>query len=249
MLETSVTFWCLATLAAVMVGLSKGGLPGVGTLGVPIMALAISPLTAAAMLLPIYIASDLFGLWAYRKHYDLANLKILIPATTIGVTVGGLTASFVPERLALLLIGVIGLLFCLDQWLKRHRNLAPHAPDVPRGLFWGSIAGFTSFVAHAGAPPYQMYTLPQRMEKLVFAGTTQILFSYVNAIKLVPYWWLGQFTTPNLTTALYLAGPAVIATLIGVRIVNRIPQAFFYKLVYASLFLVSLKLVHDAARG
>ncbi len=79
--------------------------------------------------------------------------------------------------------------------------LPPRPADVPRGLFWGSITGFTSFVSHAGAPPYQMYVLPQRLEKMVYAGTSTIVFAIINLLKLPPYWFLGQVNLGSLRTA------------------------------------------------
>ena len=179
MTDYSLAFWCLACLAAVLVGLSKGGLPNIGILSVPVMSLAISPVTAAAMLLPIYVVSDVFGIMAYRRHFDRRLLAILAPAMTLGVAIGWLTAAVVPERLTTLLIGVIGASFCAHAWATRNDDLPPRPADVPRGVFWGTIAGFTSFVSHAGAPPYQMYTLPQKLDKQVFAGTTTILFAIV----------------------------------------------------------------------
>src|SRR3546814_8322223 len=66
------------------------------------------------------------------------------------------------------------------------RPVPPREADVPRGLVFGLLPGFTSFVAHAGAPPYQMYVVPQRLEKMAYAGTSTILFAIVNAAKLVP---------------------------------------------------------------
>ena len=54
-------------------------------LGVPVLALATSPVHAAGLLLPIFVVTDMFGLWAYRRDFDRRNLKILIPATTFGV--------------------------------------------------------------------------------------------------------------------------------------------------------------------
>lgn len=242
-------FWIAATLAAIAVGFSKGGVPGIGVLGVPILALAISPVSAAAILLPIFVVTDVFGLWAYRHNFDRRNLLILMPATTLGVGIGWATASFVSDWLVTLLVALIGLAYCYDSWAKRHRLLDPRPADVPRGALWGTIAGFTSFVSHAGAPPYQMYVLPQRLEKLVYAGTTTILFAVVNAVKLVPYWALGQFSATNLKTAVVLVPPAIAATLLGVRVVRAVSQDAFYKFVMISLFLVSLKLLFDAVTG
>jgi hypothetical protein len=120
---------------------------------------------------------------------------------------------------------------------------------VGPGLFWGAVTGFTSFVSHAGAPPYQVYVLPQRLEKTVFAGTTTVLFAYVNAAKLIPYWALGQLSPGNLKAAAFLMLPAAIAVFAGVRLVRVMPQALFFRLVAWALLLVSVKLLWDAAAG
>ncbi|NUB44369.1 sulfite exporter TauE/SafE family protein [Fertoebacter nigrum] len=240
-------FWALAVLAALLIGLSKGGLPVVGMLGVPVLSLVISPVTAAGMLLPIFVASDIFGLWAYRRNFDLRVLKILIPATTLGVAFGWATASIVPERLVTGLVGLIGASFAAHLLLRRGERPAREARVGP-GLFWGAAAGFTSFVSHAGAPPYQVYVLPLRLEKAVFAGTSTILFAYVNAIKLVPYAALGQLTPANLAVSAWLMLPAVAAVFLGVRLVRWLPEKLFFRLVVWALLLVSLRLMWQAAQ-
>jgi uncharacterized protein len=176
-----VLFHALAALAALTAGLSKGGLPMVGILGVPVLALVISPV--AALLLPIYIISGMFGLWVYHHAYDKRNLAILIPAKTLGIAIGWATASITGERLVTHIVGLIGLSSCANAPIK-WGNAGKKPADVPRGLFWGTIAGFTSFVCHSSGPPYQMYTLPRKMEKLVFAGTGTILFAAVS-VKLI----------------------------------------------------------------
>lgn len=130
-----------APVAAFVVGASKGGLPMVGVLGVPILALSISPVTAAALLLPIYVASDMVGLWAYRKSYSRRNLMILVPAATLGIFIGWATAMITSERLVTLLVGVIGLSYIVNAIFKR--SDAPAKPaDVPRGVFWGALIGY-----------------------------------------------------------------------------------------------------------
>ena len=52
MMVTDLWFWVLAVAATLFVGSSKGGLPLIGMLAVPIMALKISPVVAAGLLLP-----------------------------------------------------------------------------------------------------------------------------------------------------------------------------------------------------
>ena len=239
----------LALIATFFVGSSKGGLPLIGMLAVPLMALRISPVVAAGMLLPIYIISDMYGLWIYRKSYDLRNIQILVPAAAIGIAVGWATASITSDHMVTILVGVIGLAYCVDALLKARRNLPPRAADVPRGIFWGSLAGFTSCVSHAGAPPYQMYVLPQRLEKMVYAGTSTIIFAIINLMKLPPYWLLGQVNLASLETALYLSPVAIIGAYIGYRLTKIIPEGLFYRFVELALFIVSLKLIYDGVIG
>src|SRR5689334_22076948 len=114
MRELDPAFITAAALAALLVGLGKGGLTMVGVLGTPILALAISPVQAAALLLPIYIASDLVGLWSYRREFDRRNLTILLPAAVGGILLGWATASRIDERKVGLMIGLIGIGFCIN---------------------------------------------------------------------------------------------------------------------------------------
>ena len=240
-----VSFFLLAALSAFLVGASKGGLPMVGALGVPVLALSISPVTAAALLLPVYIVSDWVGLWAYRRQFDRRNLAILIPATTLGIAIGWATASITSERLVTLIVGMVGLSYIFN-FVIRRPNPVPQPADVPRGLLWGTLAGFTSFVSHTGGPPYQMYVLPQKLEKMVFAGTSTILFAVVNMMKLVPYWALGQFNAGNLKLAALLSPVAVAGALIGYRVTSILPEKVFYRLVEIALAIISVKLIYDA---
>jgi uncharacterized protein len=193
--------------------------------------------------------SDAFGLYAYRHAFDRRVLAIVLPGAVAGIGVGWATASIVPEAAVTLLVGVIGVAFALTLILRRPVEAAAKRAEVAPGLFWGAVTGFTSFVSHAGAPPYQVYTLPLGMAKAVFAGTSTIAFAIINAVKLVPYYALGQLNLGNLKMAAVLAVPAVIAVFAGVRLVKAMPERLFFRLVTWALLLISLKLIWDGARG
>ncbi len=242
-------FWTLAALAAVLVGLGKGGLPLVGMLAVPVLALKISPVTAAGLLLPIYVLSDAFGLYAYRHAWNRRVLAIMAAGMTLGVGVGWATASVVPEALVTALVGAIGVSFALTMLLRRGAEPPARPAALGRGLFWGTVTGFTSFVSHAGAPPYQVYTLPLKLDKATFAGTATIAFAYVNAIKLVPYAALGQLNPANLRAAALVAPAAVAGVFLGVWLVRKTPEALFFRLITWALLLISLRLLWQAAAG
>lgn len=244
-MDGSLWFYAVACFAAFIVGASKGGLPMVGVLSVPTLALVMPPVAAAALLLPVYVVSDVVGLWAYRRDFDWRNLIILVPAMCFGVFVGWATAAITEDWMVKMLVGIIGLSYCVVAVMKRP-DAPPRPADVPRGLFWGSIAGFTSFVSHTGVPPYQMYVLPQKLPKMVFAGTGTIIFAIINAVKLLPYWQLGQFNPSNLELAAILSPVSIIGALAGFKLTKRISQKLFFRLVEIALALLSVKLIYDA---
>ena len=243
-------FYAIAVPVVMLIGLAKGGfLTGFGIIGVPMLALVMPPVQAAAVLLPVLIAMDAIGVWSYRKHFDAANLKILVPAATLGIFVGWLTAAFVSESHVRLIVGLVALVFTLDHWFAiRPRKAAP-GPSLLKGSVAGALAGFTSFVSHAGAPPMQMYLLPQRLDRRRYAGTWIMFFAATNLIKLLPYFLLGQFSTENLFASAVLLPVAPLAILLGIFLVRRVPQEPFYRIAYGCLFLISLKLVWDGARA
>jgi uncharacterized protein len=238
------TYFALAGLASLLVGLSKGGLPTVGMLAVPILSLYMSPVKAAVLLLPIYIISDVVSVWLYRKDFSASNLKILVPAGVLGVFIGWLTASFTSDTAVKLMIGCMGVGFCLSTWLRRTPQ-AKQAVNLKKGLFWGTMAGFTSFISHAGGPPFQIYVLPQRLPKVQFAGTATLLFAVINAAKILPYQLLQPYAYDDLLRAANLIPFALLGTVIGAYVTKRIADVWFYRLVQVGLFVVSIKLISD----
>jgi uncharacterized membrane protein YfcA len=239
----------LAGCAALLVGLSKGGLPAIGMLAVPVLSLVMSPVQAAVLLLPIYVISDLMGIYLYRRDFSAPNLRILLPAGVSGVVVGWLTASMVSDRAITFLIGAIGVAFCLNAWLRNSAAAEPQPVHAGKGWFWGMVAGFTSFISHAGAPPYQVYMLPQKLPKAVFAGTSTIVFAVINAAKILPYQNLRPYSLDMLHRAALLIPFALVGAVSGAYLTRKLADAWFYRIVQVGLFVVSLKLIWDAVRG
>ena len=238
------SYFVLAGLAALLVGLSKGGLPTVGMLAVPLLSLFMSPVKAAVLLLPIYIISDVVSVWLYRKNFSAPNLKILMPAGVLGVCIGWLTASFTSDSAVKLMIGCMGVGFCLNTWLRKTPQ-DKQAVNTKKGWFWGTVAGFTSFISHAGGPPFQIYVLPQHLPKIEFAGTATLLFAVINAAKILPYQMLQPYSSDDLMRAADLIPFALVGTVLGAYITKKIADVWFYRLVQAGLFAVSIKLIAD----
>ncbi|MEX6508571.1 sulfite exporter TauE/SafE family protein [Jiella sp. M17.18] len=247
---TDPFFYLCAVPAVFLVGLSKGGFGGtIAVIGVPLMAFAVDPVTAAGILLPIMVVMDLIGLVAWRGQFDRGVIVSMLPAAVLGIFVGYAAAELVSEDGIRLILGLLALWFVADWVFKSRHVTEPKPRNGLKAKLWGAASGFASFVSHSGGPPYQVYVLPLKLAPATFAGTAVVFFAVVNAVKLVPYFLLGQFSPGNLETSAVLLPLAPLATLTGIWLVRRIDTAVFYKLVYAFLVPVGLKLVFDGASG
>jgi uncharacterized membrane protein YfcA len=242
-----LSFYLLAIPAVLLVGLAKGGFSGMGALGMPLLALAMDPVQAAGILLPILIAQDVIGVAAFRKTWDGRVLAIMLPSAVVGVILGWWFAASVSSRAVLIAVGAISLLFGLYRlWVERGgRIAAPSNAPAWVGTLFGIATGFTSQIAHAGGPPFQMWVMPRRLERDVLIGTTAIFFAALNWIKVPAYVALGQFTWPNALTTLALLPFALLGSLGGVILVRRIAMDRFYTLIYLLMVLAGAKLLWD----
>jgi uncharacterized membrane protein YfcA len=244
---TDLHFYMVAIPAVMLVGLSKGGFGGpLALAGVPMMSLVISPVQAAAILLPVLIVSDMIALWGWRGQASRETLMRLLPGGIIGVGMGWMMAAQVTPDAVKLLVGLIAVLFVLrmaTQSLSGHSGVS--GENALAATFWGGLAGFTSFIAHAGAPPYQVYALRLGHSPAVYAATNTMFFAVTNVLKLVPYFMLGQFDASNLSTSAMLVPAVVAATMAGIWLTRRISAKLFYPMMYVIVAGIGAKLVYD----
>ena len=214
----------------------------------PLLALTITPVQAAAIMLPILCAMDLVALRAYRGKWDRANVVRLLPGAMVGIAIGTLTFRYLNADAIRLLLGLITLAFAVQHWLSTPRETARLPNRAMAGLL-GTVSGFTSFVAHAGAAPVQIALLPQRLDKTIYVGTMAFYFAAINYAKLIPYGWLGQLDPTNLATAVVLFPLVPVGMYLGLRLHGRIRQDLFYRIVYMALFAAGAKLTFDGVSG
>lgn len=244
-------FYAVAVPAVILLGLAKGGFAGVGAIAMPLLALVISPVQAAAIVLPVLIVQDVVGVSAFRRNLDRDVLKLMIPWAAVGIVAGYLLAAKVSATAVLGVLGAISILFASYRlWISRGGRVpTPSNAPTSLGAVLGIAAGFTSQVAHAGQPPFQMWVLPRRLSPEVVAGTTAVFFGVVNLLKVPAYLALGQFTRQNLMTAVALTPLAIVSTLAGVWLVRRVNPERFYTLIYVLMILVGIELLFKALSG
>lgn len=229
-----------------MVGLSKGGLASAAALAVPMLALVMNPIQAAALLLPVLLVTDWVAVWLYRRTWSGRNLAILIPAMLLGIGLATLITPWTPESVLLLVTGLIGLWYCARSWVGRVAA-QPAAARIGPGLFWGMLTGITSFITHSGAPPSQAYLLPQRLPRLEFAGTIAIAFAVANLAKVPGYWALGQFAALDAPLTATLIAAGIAGTVAGRWIVGRLQDRTYVRVIEGLLLALSLLLIGRGA--
>lgn len=236
------------SFAAVFAGISKGGFgSGAAFAGAAILALVVPPGMALGIMLPLLMLIDVATLRPYWRQWSTTETAVLILGGLPGVALGAAFYQVADPDLLRLLIGAIALGFVGWQMALRSGLIRGAARPLPRwaGLIAGLVAGFTSFVSHAGGPPTAVYLLSRGLGKTGYQASTVALFFMFNIAKAIPYGFLGLFTAETLRIDLILAPLALLGAWIGVRAHRAVPERAFFAITYVLLTVTGAKLVID----
>lgn len=228
--------WALGGLCALLVGISKTGLPGMGILVVPLMvpvAQGWAPGAGQGLLLPLLCTADLFAVWWYRRHRAVGRLWGLLPWVAVGLAGGWAALRWMPEPWMKPLVGTIVLAMVGLHLLRRRLK----EDQVGHGLLahagFGAMAGFATTVANAAGPVMGLYLLSQRLPKEEFIATGAWFFFAVNLAKLPVYAQRGLISRETLLVDALLVVAVLAGALVGRRLQARIPQRGFEGAVLA----------------
>lgn len=242
-----ILYWSVAVIAVLITGISKSGFAGgAGAVAVPLLSLVMPPLQAIALMLPLLIIMDGFSVKLWWGQYSRKLLIALIPASLIGVAIGYATADQLSEDWIRLLLGVIAIAFVLIQLWPNQDKKQQHKPNALFGAVAGASAGFTSFLAHAGGPPLNMFLLKQKLSRTEFLATAVYFFAAINLFKLYPYIALEQFNKQILWQGALLIPVALIGVALGKWLQSHLPQKTFLNIIYVLLFGLGCKLIYSA---
>ncbi|MBB3167436.1 TSUP family transporter [Simiduia aestuariiviva] len=234
-------FWLLGSVGVILTGISKSGFAGgAGVVAVPLLALIMPLPQAAALMLPVLLVMDAKAIHYYYRETHWQSVRALLPAAAVGIALGSLGMGKLSDATLQLILAALCILFGLwaplAQWFARLKGAA---------WLWGAIAGTSSTLIHAGGPPLNIYLLGRALPKLQWLATASIFFAVLNAIKVIPYAWLGQWHLETLTLSLAMLPMAMLGIWIGKRIALRINDAAFMRfcrvLLVASGGLLLLK--------
>ena len=249
MLELNFVFFALSIPAVLFAGFSKGGFGGGAAFAsTPILALVLDPTQALAMMLPLLMLMDVSALGPYWKKWNWPDAKLLIMGCVPGVALGVWLFKIADADLLRLMIGILSIVFVVWQVAKSRGYVRTYSSQLPAwaGVFAGAVAGFTSFISHAGGPPAAVYLLSQKLTKTEYQATTVIVFWVINIAKVVPYAFLGMFTVSTGQAVLALAPVAIIGVWLGVKAHRIFPEKLFFAITYTALSLTGAKLIWGA---
>ncbi len=239
--------------AVIILGLSKGGFAGIGMASTPLVAAVTDPLIAVGLMLPIMLVQDVVAVWIYRRSFNREILRTMIPGGLVGVAAAYLLAANVPAWGVKGVLGLVSLVFASWQILVHVRGMPDiHTRsryDTPLGFSAGAASGFTSAIAHAGPPPFQIYVMPKHLAKEVFVGTSVMFFAAVNLMKLPSFIALGLFSTETLKVSALFIPLAVAASWAGAWLVRFIDARRFRLVITLILLVISLVLIAQALEG
>lgn len=235
--------WLLAVVAALIVGISKAGIGGLGMLAVVIFAQILPAKQATGMVLPLLCFGDILGFILYRRHAKWKHVWRLFPWTAAGVLLGYFALGRIDERQARVLIATIVLSLVVMHLIRRRR---PGHPDEHGAWFAptiGVLAGFTTLVANAAGPLMAVYFLAMRLPKMDFVGTGAVFFLLLNLFK-VPFMVnLGLINVESFTVNLWLAPAVLVGAWLGRKLLVRIDQRAFENIALALSVVAGLKLL------
>lgn len=244
-LEYSAAGWVVLVLAALVVGIAKTSIGGVGVLAVAAFAMVIPARESTAAVLLLLIIGDLIAVLSYRRSADWSILRRLLPAVLPGIVLGALVIKVIDDRTMTLVIALCLIAALTLQWALRRRpsDRPVGKPHPVTTLGTGAAAGFTTMIANAAGPVMALYLLAARVDKVRFLGTNAWFFLLVNVSKVPFAAGLGLLPASTLWLTLVLTPAVVIGTVLGRRLLRVLGQQLFERLTLGAAFLAAALLL------
>ena len=253
--ETSaLMFWGVSIGSVLLMAIAKSGFGGaVASLCAPLMLIVLPPRETLAILLPLYLLTDIWTIWIWRGYCRWRLLFWMVLFAIIGQVLGYLLISFIDDAMLKMLIGLVALITGGRYWVRWKYPAITEQPLkekrimrrrlIPRAGLWCSLSGFSSFISLTGGIPMQVYLLPMRLHRYLVVGTSAWFFLTINVAKLPFFVDLGLFTPATIILSIMLIPVIPVGVVLGKWLNQRIKDRIFYHLAHAALFLLGIRLV------
>ncbi len=234
MLGLETNQWVVGLIAAMLIGISKTSVPGIGMLAVPLLAYIFGGRMSVGVMLPMLIFADIWAVSWYRQHTQWDAIVRLLPSVLLGLVTGGAYLALVAQRSngthsMNVTIAVMVLAMLVLSYFKSYK---PHH-GVGK-VVTGVLAGFTTTVSNAAGSIMAIYLTACGMSKDQFVGTSAWYFFIVNVSKVPILIGLSLanskfpfMTGTSLKFDLYCIPAILIGVWAGRWLLPRIPQKGF----------------------
>ena len=245
MIEPTPVFYVMLAVVICLIGLSKGGFGGtMGALATPLLALIMPANQVVGLLLPILIIADVFAVASHWKKWDKKLVLLLLPGAVLGVLIGTVFITNVSPLILRRALGIIALLFAVYKFFEPIiLGAVRYQPRNWHGLTAGTVAGFSSSLAHTGGPPITMYLLMQNLPPRMFVATSALFFMALNWIKVPTYFYAGLFDFNLLWQVAWLLPLLPLSVWVGKSIATKINKAIFDRIMVFFLALSGILLL------
>lgn len=223
----------LAFLAAIILGLGKAGIKGLGVVIVTLMAIVFGGKASTGVLIPLMVVADIFAVIYYHQHTQWKYLGKLLPMMAVGVLLGVWGANDISEELfkqimAVFILVTVVIMFWMDQ--RKAVIGIPRHWAFSSGM--GLLSGITSMIGNLAGSFANIYFLAMRLPKNEFIGTAAWLFFIINVFKLPFHIFVWKTVTKeSLLLNLFLIPGIVIGFFIGIIIVKVINNELYRKFI------------------
>jgi uncharacterized membrane protein YfcA len=228
-----------------MVGTSKTGIPGLGILVVPLMALVLPTRESTGILLGILILADIFAIIYHRRNARWLHVLRLLPPALAGIIVGYFGLRIVNDQQLKPIIGAIVLLMLgINYWRTKNKDKNTPIPSPWWLAVWlGFMAGITTMMANAAGPVMIIYLLAMRLPKTEFVGTAAWFFFVINWLKVPFSANLDLMTVESVKLDLMMLPFISTGAVTGIFFLKRIPQKAFTAVVQILAAAAAIKLL------
>lgn len=222
---------------------------GFALIGIPLLSLAMDPISAATIIAPLFLPMDVIALRYWKPStWSKPDLVMLVPSLILGIALGTVLIAVLNTNFVAIVMALTTLAFTAI-WVSGGQKNEERPRSWPLAVLAGTASGITSMIAHSGGPPLAMYLLRLGLRKDLYAGTTNIYFTVANWVKIVPWLMIGKPGAEHWLLMLLCLPAAVGGVWVGWKYHNRLDQAQMYRWCYVLLVLTSLKLLWDGITG
>ncbi len=241
MTELMILLFFIAAFLAIVIGTVAGF--GTSTIFLPIALIFVDFKTALVLVAVSHISGSL-GATAFFRHGLDKRLILLFGVPSIILTIlGAYLVTYAPQNFLQFILGVFLLIFSIYSLLRPNFKVSPSKVNT---VFGGSLSGFLQGLVGIGGPLRGAFLISYNLDKFRYIATLAAIAVIIDATR-IPIYFLNNLLEPQFYYYVpFLVIIGIVGSYTGKRIVQKIPQNIFKKVVLVGIAFASLLLIYGS---